>query len=428
MIFETLENCGKCRDEFIKNVEKLCVECPIQNHVRSEKENMVNKFNLLKSIETVEVLKEYINEKKVKFRTAIEEQINWEHLNHKDDPQIKYRPNRISIVVTYIEQMKYFNEQLDLLTNIKETRIISDEQRNADYNFKKETELDEILRAGKDITNEELKIMHGGLDLGYERFFFKYKTSYGFEVGRLFVDLIKQVIELQTYFASNEDIKDIRTRGIAIMILRIEKMKMEVRLRNEFNYACDFLKRKGVKAYKALFDDYETFIQNVVNASFYQLNGFYFEVSYFYDLFTNFIKDLKEKNNIEELKIRLELEKQEATKTINSQKSNKSEININDDWKKIIKIEFHNRILEIENKIEVKIKNWKQRERDVLIECASFCQLLFDFKYFEKGSTNRKTVNQFSVSRYGVDITIQLESGKKKDRETHKKFLKLYFS
>jgi hypothetical protein len=316
MIFETLENCGKCRDEFITNVEKLCVECPIQNHVRSEKENMVNKFNLLKSIETVEVLKEYINEKKVKYRTAIEEQINWEHLNHKDDPQIKYRPDRISIVVTYIEQMKYFNEQLDLLTNIKETRIISDEQRTADYNFKKATELDEILRAGKDITDEELKNMQDSLDLGYERFFFKYKTSYGFEVGRLFVHEIKQAIELQTYFASNEDIKDIRTRGMAIMGLRMKKMQMELHLRNEFNYACDFLKRKGVKAYKTLFDDYETFMQNVVNSSFYQLHGFYFEVSYFYDLFTNFIKDLREKNNIEELKLRLEIEILENNKEI----------------------------------------------------------------------------------------------------------------
>lgn len=80
---------------------------------------------------------------------------------------------------------------------------------------------------------------------------------------------------------------------------------------------------------------------------------------------------------------------------------------------------------EVEIKIASKIENWKQRFD--LIECAAFCQLLHDRKYFIKGSTNRKSVNEFSLIRYGVDISIQLESSKRKDRQTHKTFLERYF-
>jgi hypothetical protein len=114
MMFETLENCGKCRDEFITDIEKLCAECPIQNHVKSEKENMIKKFNVLKSVETTEALKEYINEKKVKYRTEIEKMINYESLNNYEDPEVRLRPNRVSVVVTFKEQIKYYNEQIDL--------------------------------------------------------------------------------------------------------------------------------------------------------------------------------------------------------------------------------------------------------------------------------------------------------------------------
>ena len=111
-MFETLENCGKCCNEFITDIEMLCTECPIHKHVEDEIENMANKYNVLKSVETNEALREYINEKKVNYRAKIEEQINWEHLNKEDDPQIKYRPNRISVVVTFKEQIKYYNTQL----------------------------------------------------------------------------------------------------------------------------------------------------------------------------------------------------------------------------------------------------------------------------------------------------------------------------
>lgn len=94
-------------------------------------------------------------------------------------------------------------------------------------------------------------------------------------------------------------------------------------------------------------------------------------------------------------------------------------------WQSLIKLELHNKLFEIEEKIPAKIANWNQRIK--LIECAAFCQLLFDRKYFVQGSTNQKSVNSFSLSRYGTDITNQLKSAKKVGRKVHKEKLKKYF-
>jgi hypothetical protein len=94
-------------------------------------------------------------------------------------------------------------------------------------------------------------------------------------------------------------------------------------------------------------------------------------------------------------------------------------------WKDLIKNELQDRLTEIENKIPNKITNWKQRID--LIECAGFCQLLFDKKYFVQGSTIIKSVNSFALSRYGTDIDIQLKAAKKESRERHKKLLNVYF-
>jgi len=94
-------------------------------------------------------------------------------------------------------------------------------------------------------------------------------------------------------------------------------------------------------------------------------------------------------------------------------------------WKELIKIELHDRLSEVEGKIEDKISRWKQGE--MKIECAAFCQLLFDKKYFVVKSTNRVTVNKFALSKYGADILNQLQTKFKPDSENHKKLLNKHF-
>lgn len=96
-----------------------------------------------------------------------------------------------------------------------------------------------------------------------------------------------------------------------------------------------------------------------------------------------------------------------------------------DHWKKLIKPELQNHLADIENMIESKIYIWKDRKQ--LIECAAFCQLLYDRKYFVKGSTNRATVNSFALSKYKVDIKDQLDTTRKPSREKHKILLSKYF-
>ena len=96
-----------------------------------------------------------------------------------------------------------------------------------------------------------------------------------------------------------------------------------------------------------------------------------------------------------------------------------------DKWKRFIKVELHDRLEIIESKIANKVTVWRQRGD--LTECAAFCQLLFDYKYFNEGATKRITVNGFSLAKYGIDITIQLKSAAKKGREKHKILLKKHF-
>lgn len=98
---------------------------------------------------------------------------------------------------------------------------------------------------------------------------------------------------------------------------------------------------------------------------------------------------------------------------------------LTESWKGLIKSELHDRLSIVESKIESKISNWKQSENK--IECAAFCQLMYDNKWFIKGSTNRKTVNQFALNKYGIDISIQLISKFNVDREKHKILLKRHF-
>jgi hypothetical protein len=102
-------------------------------------------------------------------------------------------------------------------------------------------------------------------------------------------------------------------------------------------------------------------------------------------------------------------------------------------WQQLIKPELQaQRLPEIEDKVKNKIANWKKR--DDLIECAAFCELLYDKLYFNielklKDQLNRKAINSFALSKYGTDIKAQLQGGeKKKARNNHKKLLSKYFS
>jgi hypothetical protein len=167
--FETLENCGKCRDEFITNIEDLCTECPIRKDVEKTKVNLNKKFTLFKSIESVETIKEYIKDKIKEGREKIEKQINWEHRNTDEDAQVRLRPNRISIVVDWVTVVKFYSEQLELIERENSANNLinefkKDQPRNneIDTRFFLTTFLDEQVQKGNEYKNLKRLIENRG--------------------------------------------------------------------------------------------------------------------------------------------------------------------------------------------------------------------------------------------------------------------------
>jgi len=86
------------------------------------------------------------------------------------------------------------------------------------------------------------------------------------------------------------------------------------------------------------------------------------------------------------------------------------------EWEDLLKVELKARLEEIESKIQDKIVNWRQGKAK--IECAGFCDLLYDKSYFNNKNTRVKTCNQFALSRYGCEIIIQLKSVSNKRFDT----------
>lgn len=104
----------------------------------------------------------------------------------------------------------------------------------------------------------------------------------------------------------------------------------------------------------------------------------------------------------------------------------KQPIAVNLTWKELIDpIILESRLPYVESKILTKIEDWKQGIN--LIECAAFCEIMFEKKWFNNGLTNRAAPYQFALSKYGANIKNQLLSKSKKNRNTHKSKLQRYF-
>lgn len=84
------------------------------------------------------------------------------------------------------------------------------------------------------------------------------------------------------------------------------------------------------------------------------------------------------------------------------------------------------RLVEVESKMNPTIKSFNQSK----IKCAAWVELLMDKPFFatEFQVNRRKSCIDFAKLRYDVDIKNQMGSGKKKDRETHKKQLSKYLN
>jgi hypothetical protein len=78
-----------------------------------------------------------------------------------------------------------------------------------------------------------------------------------------------------------------------------------------------------------------------------------------------------------------------------------------------------------ESKIPDKIKNWRQGTTGSKIECAAYCEYIYEEGYFEKKEDRIKTCKEFAFERYGLNIGPSLGGGEKaKNRKTHYGILK----
>lgn len=96
--------------------------------------------------------------------------------------------------------------------------------------------------------------------------------------------------------------------------------------------------------------------------------------------------------------------------------------NENKTWKDLVKIEFHDRVERIENEIHEKVTRWKSGKaiRGNQIECAAYCRLLFDKKYFYDESKLVAIPVQYASMKFNIDIKNQLASSKKLEVRKHK--------
>ncbi len=133
------------------------------------------------------------------------------------------------------------------------------------------------------------------------------------------------------------------------------------------------------------------------------------------DRLTGFLKIAEEKIQYRSVK------KPTGTKQTNQILSTQNE----DNSLEYINKGIHGYIRQLEDRMKEKVSSWKKGYDK--IECAAFCELLYENGYFVEGSTRIKTLKSFALSRYHLDIENALRTSKNEDRKTHKIKLRRYF-
>ncbi len=110
---DMMVDCEKCNKLFITEIKDLCSNCSIHRQVSDVRENMILKFETLSSTNNKSALIDYLKEKIDKGNKIIIDTIDGDSL-HADD---NYRKNRVAIILSWKDCVKYYSEQLDLLND-----------------------------------------------------------------------------------------------------------------------------------------------------------------------------------------------------------------------------------------------------------------------------------------------------------------------
>jgi hypothetical protein len=90
--------------------------------------------------------------------------------------------------------------------------------------------------------------------------------------------------------------------------------------------------------------------------------------------------------------------------------------------KDFIEPEFCGLFERVEAIIKKEVLDWKEKKKGAVIDCAGFCEAIFQKKWFRnakpgKYTVNNKDVRDFASWRFQIDLTNQLLSAKKQARE-----------
>jgi hypothetical protein len=103
-----------CNQHFITEITDLCDACSIHEKVKSVRGNMISKYEFLAKNNTRDFLNDYLKDKIKIANEKIEKMFNTENTNGN-----LHRSGRVSILLSYKDCLKYYNEQFKLLNGEK---------------------------------------------------------------------------------------------------------------------------------------------------------------------------------------------------------------------------------------------------------------------------------------------------------------------
>jgi|GEM_PF-6274820 hypothetical protein len=123
------KNEKKCSLHFITEITDLCATCSIREKVKSVRDNMISKYEFLAKNNTKDFLNDYLKNNIITANNKIENIFNKENTVGN-----LHRSGRVSILLSYKDCLKYYNEQQELL-NVEKIQVPDHDEYNTMFNL-----------------------------------------------------------------------------------------------------------------------------------------------------------------------------------------------------------------------------------------------------------------------------------------------------
>ena len=149
----------KCKEKFITDINELCETCFIHKKIDDVRLNMIRKYELIEQNNSKDFIENYLKEKIQTANKKIENVCDAENKGGS-----LYRENRVSLLLSWKDCLKYYNEQLTILKNEEQNHsiLLSHASLGAKYNAEK-------LEQGKEQDKERETKQKNDYDLLIDR-------------------------------------------------------------------------------------------------------------------------------------------------------------------------------------------------------------------------------------------------------------------